>query len=115
MIRAERTKYSNGILKTRVSPILTHCNSYSQIPQERPKNFPKSCFWDVFVTLWALFLTGPPLKMFFFHWPLPTIRVKFGIENSKSDSDTPIFVTELQILVQITSRHVKTDDNGNGG
>ena len=58
MIRAERTEYSNGILKTRVSPILTHCNSYSQIPQERPKNFPKSCFWDVFVTLWALFLTG---------------------------------------------------------
>ena len=71
MIRAERTEYSNGILKTRVSPILTHCNSYSQIPQERPKSFPKSCFWDVFVTLWALFLTGPPLKMFFFTDPSP--------------------------------------------
>ena len=64
-----------------------------------------------------LFLTGPPLKMFL-QWLLPTIWAKFGIEgsdsDSKSDSDIPIFVTELQIPVHITRGHVNTDDNGNG-
>ena len=74
-------------------------------------------FLGRFVTLRVLFLIRPPLKMFFY-WSIPTIRAKFGIEgsdsDSKSDSDIPIFVTELQIIKHITSGHVKTDDNGNG-
>ena len=45
-----------------------------------------------------------------FNW---TFLKNISSQTPKSDSDIPIFVTELQILVHIISGHVKKDDNGN--
>ena len=67
------------------------------------QNFPKLCIGDVFVTYRVPFLTGPPPKRIL--QCLPPLDKKKKRNPSRirvleySDSDIPIFVTELQFLL----------------